>query len=179
MPGHDIRVIGPDGTQLPPGEIGEVVGRSGAMMTGYHGRSDKTREAEWFSPEGERFIRTGDLASVDEDGFFTIVGRAKDMIISGGMNIYPADLEAILMENPAVADASVVGVPSKEWGETPVAFVCLTEPGAAAPAEILAAANAQLGKMQRLSDIRIIDTLPRSAIGKVLKRELQEVYAAG
>ena len=83
------------------------------------------------------------------------------------------------MENPAVADASVVGVPSKEWGETPVSFVCLTEPGAAAPAEILATANAQLGKMQRLSDIRVIDTLPRSAIGKVLKRELQEVYAAG
>lgn len=179
MPGHDIRVIGPDGTQLPPGEIGEVVGRSVAMMTGYHGRSDKTREAEWFSPEGDRFIRTGDLASVDEDGFFTIVGRAKDMIISGGMNIYPADLEAILMENPAVADASVVGVPSKDWGETPVAFVCLTQAGAADPADILATANAQLGKMQRLSDIRVIDALPRSAIGKVLKRELQEVYAAG
>lgn len=178
MPGHDIRVIGPDGAELPPGEVGEVVGRSGSMMTGYHGRPDKTREAEWFSPEGERFIRTGDLATMDADGFVAIVGRAKDMIISGGMNIYPADLEAVLMEHAAVADASVVGVPSKAWGETPVGFVCLNAPGAIGPADLLAWANGQLGKMQRLADIRIVDELPRSAIGKVLKRELQAGYEA-
>ena len=178
MPGHDIRVIGPDGSELPPGEVGEVVGRSASMMTGYHGRPDKTREAEWISPEGERFIRTGDLARRDADGFFTIVGRAKDMIISGGMNIYPADLEAVLMEHAAVADASVVGVPSKDWGETPVGFVCLTSPGAIASANLLDWANAQLGKMQRLADIRVVEELPRSAIGKVLKRELQAGYEA-
>lgn len=176
MPGHDIRVIGPDGTELPPGEVGEVVGRSGSMMTGYHGRPDKTREAEWISPQGERFIRTGDLAKMDADGFFTIAGRAKDMIISGGMNIYPADLEAVLLEHAAVADASVVGVPSKDWGETPVAFVCLSPPDAASADELLAWVNAKLGKMQRLADLRIIDELPRSAIGKVLKRELQAGY---
>jgi long-chain acyl-CoA synthetase len=178
MPGHDIRVIGPDGAELPPGEVGEVVGRSGSMMTGYHGRPDKTREAEWVSPEGERFIRTGDLAKRDADGFFTIVGRAKDMIISGGMNIYPADLEAVLTAHAAVADASVVGMPSKDWGETPVGFVCLTAPDAVTPEALLAWANAQLGKMQRLADIRIVDELPRSAIGKVLKRELQAGYDA-
>jgi len=178
MPGHDIRVIGPDGSELPPGEVGEVVGRSGSMMTGYHGRPDKTREAEWFSPEGERFIRTGDLAAMDADGFVTIAGRAKDMIISGGMNIYPADLEAVLMEHPAVADASVVGVPSKDWGETPVGFVCLAEPDAIAPDALLDWANGQLGRMQRLADIRVVAELPRSAIGKVLKRELQAGYEA-
>lgn len=178
MPGHDIRVIGPDGAELPPGEVGEVVGRSASMMTGYHGRPDKTREAEWISPDGERFIRTGDLARRDADGFFTIVGRAKDMIISGGMNIYPADLEAVLMEHAAVADASVVGVPSKDWGETPVGFVCLTAPDAIAADALLAWANGRLGKMQRLADIRVVDELPRSAIGKVLKRELQAGYEA-
>ena len=176
MPGHDIRVIDSEGREVPPGTVGEVVGRSGAMMTGYHGKPEKTREAEWISPEGERFIRTGDLASRDADGFFTIVGRAKDMIISGGMNIYPSDLEDILMEQEAVADVSVVGVPSKDWGETPVGFVVLKPGKTASEADILDTANAKLGKMQRLSAIRIVDELPRSAIGKVLKRELREAF---
>ena len=177
MPGHDLRVIGPDGNPVPPGEVGEIVGRSAGMMTGYHGQPEKTRAAEWYSPEGERFIRTGDLATMDADGFFTIVGRAKDMIISGGMNIYPADLEAVLLEHEAIADASVVGVPSAEWGETPVAFVCLSSPDAGTAEDLLAWANARLGKMQRLAAVRVIGELPRSAIGKVLKRELQDAWA--
>ena len=176
MPGHDIRVISPDGKPLPPGEVGEVVGRSGAMMTGYHGRPDKTREAEWISPEGERFIRTGDLAVVDEDGFFTMVGRAKDMIISGGMNIYPADLEAVLREHEGVEDVSVVGVPSEQWGETPIAFVVAGE--GVDEAALLDWANARLGRMQRLSGVRLVDELPRSAIGKVLKKDLAARWAA-
>ena len=115
MDGHDIRVIDAHGNFARPGEVGEVVGRSSAMMSGYHNKPEKTAEAEWYSPAGERFIRTGDLASVDEDGFFTLIGRVKDMIISGGFNIYPVDLEEALLQHPAVREAAVVGAPSREW----------------------------------------------------------------
>ena len=175
MPGHDLRVIDASGNFAAPGVHGEVVGRSGAMMTGYHNAPAKTAEAEWFSPAGDRYIRTGDIASVDADGFFTLIGRAKDMIISGGINIYPVDLEATLKAHPAVDEAAVVGVPSAEWGETPVAFVTLR--GAVDPEALRRWANDQLGKMQRISAVCVVDELPRSAIGKILKRELQDRYA--
>ena len=174
MDGHEMFVIDETGERAAPGKVGEVVGRSTSMMVGYHNKPDKTAEAEWWSPQGERFIRTGDLASVDEDGFFTLIGRKKDMIISGGINIYPVDLEAALKEHEAVREAAVVGAASRQWGETPVAFVTLY-PGAEATAEELKQfANARLGKMQRVSEVRIIDELPRSAIGKILKRELTD-----
>jgi acyl-CoA synthetase (AMP-forming)/AMP-acid ligase II len=173
-PGHDIRLIDEDGREVPQGEMGEVVGRSGAMMSGYHGRKQATSEAEWFCSEGNRFIRHGDVGRFDEDGFLILMDRKKDLIISGGFNIYPSDLEAKLRQHPGVRDCAVVGVPSEQWGETPVGFYV---PGDATPAgEILAAVNAGLGKTQRLADLRAIDELPRSAIGKVLKRELRDLY---
>ena len=96
-----------------------------SIMTGYHNQPKKTAEAEWFSPEGERFIRTGDVGRFDEDGFLVLGDRKKDMIISGGFNVYPSDLEAELAKHPAVAESAVVGIPSREWGETPAAFVVL------------------------------------------------------
>ncbi len=173
-PGHDIRLIDEDGRELPQGEMGEVVGRSGAMMSGYHGRKQATSEAEWYCLQGNRFIRHGDVGRFDEDGFLILMDRKKDLIISGGFNIYPSDLEAELRQHPGVRDCAVVGVPSEQWGETPVGFYV---PADATPAaEILAAVNATLGKTQRLSDLIAIDELPRSAIGKVLKRELRDLY---
>jgi len=172
--GHDIRLIDEEGREVPSGESGEVVGRSPGMMTGYHKQPALTRTAEWFSPEGQRFIRTGDVGRFDAEGFLTLHDRRKDMIISGGFNIYPSDLEAVLRPHPAVADVAVVGVPSAEWGETPVAF-CVLKPGAGEDAEALRQwANAQVGKTQRLHALRVVDELPRSAIGKVLKRELRD-----
>jgi acyl-CoA synthetase (AMP-forming)/AMP-acid ligase II len=171
--GHDIRLLGDDGREVAPGEIGEVVGHSPAMMLGYHGLPGKTAEAEWHDEQGRRFIRHGDLGYFDDEGFLVLVGRAKDVIISGGFNVYPADLEAELLKEPAVADAAVVGAPSREWGETPVAFVVLRDQGADLQA-IRQAANARLGKSQRISAIHAVGELPRSAIGKVLKRELRE-----
>ena len=170
--GHDIRLIDEDGREVAPGEVGEVVGRSPAMMTGYHGRGEATRAALWFDAEGRRYIRHGDVGRFDDDGFLILMDRRKDMIISGGFNIYPSDLEAVLREHPGVADCAVVGVASATWGETPVGFVVLR--GNAETAEVLAFANARLGKTQRLSALHAIDQLPRSAIGKVLKRELRE-----
>ncbi|MFA5964201.1 MAG: class I adenylate-forming enzyme family protein [Sphingomonas sp.] len=173
--GHDIRLIDDEGNEVPQGETGEVVGRSPAMMTGYHGRKDATAAAEWFDAEGNRYIRHGDIGRFDEDGFLTLLDRKKDLIISGGFNIYPVDLESVLAQHPAVADCSVIGVPSEAWGETPVGFY-VANAGASDDAEtILAWTNAQLGKTQRLSALHAIPELPRSAIGKVLKRELRDM----
>ncbi len=175
-PGHDIRIIGEDGKELPRGETGEIVGRSMSIMTGYHNQPKKTSDAEWYSPEGERFIRTGDVGRFDEDGFIVLGDRKKDMIITGGFNVYPSDLEAELARHPAVAESAVVGIPSREWGETPAAFIVL-RPGAAATAEELRQwMNARVGKTQRLTYATIVESLPRSSIGKVLKRQLRDEF---
>ena len=174
--GHDLRVIDEDGRTLALGETGEVVGHSHGMMIGYHRRPEQTRAVEWFDDAGKRFIRTGDVGHFDADGFLTLVDRKKDMVISGGFNIYPSDLEAVLRQHPAVADAAVAGVPSEQWGETPVAWVVLREGRADSAAELLEWVNGRLGKMQRLSDLVLTAELPRSAIGKVLKRELRDGY---
>ena len=178
LPGHDMRVIDEEGAELPVGGVGEVVGRSPGMMTGYHNQPGKTAEAEWWSPAGERFIRTGDVGRFDADGFLQLMDRKKDLIISGGFNVYPSDLEAELLKHPDVVDAAVFGAASEAWGETPVAAVVL-RPGAAADAEAVRAdANGRLGKTQRIAAVRVMDALPRSAIGKILKRELRDAYAA-
>ena len=179
--GHDIRLIDEDGRELPrndPGVIGEVVGRSAAMMLGYHNQPAKSREAEWHDADGRRFIRTGDVGRFDEDGFLVLMDRRKDMVISGGFNIYPSDLEAELRQHPAVADVAVVGVASEQWGETPVAFVVRRAGHGDSADDIRRWMNGRVGKTQRLADLRFIDELPRSAIGKVLKRELREGYRA-
>lgn len=178
LDGHDMRVIDEQGCELPRGEIGEVVGHSTAMMTGYLNKPEKTAEAEWFDSTGKRFIRTGDVGRFDEEGFLTLMDRRKDMIISGGFNIYPSDLEAVLRRHPDLADVTVIGVPSTSWGETPVGYAVL-RPGASAGAEeVLQWFNAQVGKTQRLNRIILTDELPRSAIGKVLKRELRDLFQA-
>jgi acyl-CoA synthetase (AMP-forming)/AMP-acid ligase II len=174
-PGHDIRLIDENGREVGPGQAGEVVGHSPGIMTGYHNQPAKTKDAEWYDPSGKRFIRTGDIGRFDAEGFLTLVDRKKDMIISGGFNIYPSDLEAVLKGNEFVSEVSVVGVPSEQWGETPVAFVVLKNKTEAK--KILDWANQRLGKTQRLSDLRIVEALPRSAIGKILKRELRDAYS--
>lgn len=174
-PGHVMKIIDEAGNELPQGAVGEIVGRSPIMMNGYHGKADKTREVEWFDAEGQRYIRHGDIGRFDEDGFLILMDRSKDMIISGGFNIYPTDLEAQLTRQAAVREAAVIGVPSDRWGETPFAVVVLADP-AADPQAVLAEANAQLGKTQRIAGIAAIDELPRSPIGKVLKRDLRDRF---
>lgn len=175
--GNEFRVIDEDGRELPPHEAGEIVGRSATMMNGYHGLPGQTRAIEWFDAAGRRFLRTGDVGRFDADGFLVLLDRRKDMVISGGFNLYPSDLEAVLHGHPAVADAAVVGVPSARWGETPVAFVV---PRADAPtpteAELRAWANERLGRSQRLAELQYVDHLPRSEVGKVLKRALRDTF---
>ncbi|MDL0431953.1 class I adenylate-forming enzyme family protein [Marinobacter sp. TBZ242] len=177
--GAEVRVIDEQGNELPRGETGEIVGRAISMMRGYVNRDDQTREMLWTSPEGQVFYRSGDMGRVDEDGFVYILDRRKDMIISGGFNIYATDLEQVLLSHPAVADAAVIGIPSEQWGETPLGLVVLA-PGAKgreqSEAELLAWANSNLGKTQRLAAIEVRRELPRSSIGKVLKRELRAPY---
>jgi long-chain acyl-CoA synthetase len=174
--GHDIRVIDDEGRELPKGSAGEIVGHSASMMTGYHNRPEATEQALWRDAQGKRFIRTGDVGRFDEDGFLVLVDRKKDMIISGGFNVYSSDLEAVVRGHPQVAEVAVVGVPSERWGETPVAFVVARNGAPCEAADVMAWANARLEKVQRLADVRVVPELPRSPIGKVLKRELRAGY---
>ncbi len=178
-PGSELRVLDDADREVPPGTAGNLVGRSATMMAGYKNRPDQTREGYWTDPEtGATWQRMGDIGRVDADGFVELVGRAKDMIISGGFNIFPSDLEAELEKEPGVAEAAVVGVPSARWGETPVGFVRLS--GGVTPEAVLAAVNARLGKTQRLAALHAVDELPRSHIGKLLKTDLREqAVAAG
>ena len=174
-PGSELKVLDDNDQPVPPGTPGNLIGLSQTMMAGYKNQPGKTREGYWTDPEtGQVWQRMGDIGRVDADGFVELVGRAKDMIISGGFNIFPSDLETELMKEPGVAEAAVVGVPSRRWGETPVGFVCL---GAAAVETdaILAAVNSRLGKTQRLAALHPIDEMPRSHIGKLLKTELREL----
>nr|MBP7952471.1 long-chain fatty acid--CoA ligase [Sphingorhabdus sp.] len=175
--GSEVITVDENLQRLPAGEIGELVGRSATMMSGYQNQPEKTAEAGWHDEDGGRWQRMGDIGRVDADGFVELMGRSKDMIISGGFNIYPVDLEAVLMEHPGVAEAAVIGVPSARWGETPLGFV-VVEKGTLLDADaVLAAANAKLGKTQRLSGLHIIGEMPRSHIGKLLKTELRAMTA--
>lgn len=177
-PGNDIRLIDDAGNEVSIGGIGEIVGRSDMMMIGYHNRLDVSDATYWTDTNGNRFIRHGDLGRFDKDGFLTLLGRSKDMIISGGFNVYPPDIEAVVLDHPEIADAAVIGVPSTPWGETPHAFYVAREGSAICADEVVAWVNLRVGKTQRLSSAEPIEDLPRSAIGKVLKRELRDRFEA-
>lgn len=180
-PGSEMKVLSEDGNEVPPGTAGELIGKSPTMMSGYKNQPDKTREGYWIDPaDGSVWQRMGDIGRVDADGFVELVGRTKDVIISGGFNIFPVDLEAELAKDARVVEAAVVGVPSDAWGETPVGFVVL-KPGVGEDAleDIRTLANSRLGKTQRLSALHAIAEMPRSHIGKLLKTELREMVGNG
>jgi acyl-CoA synthetase (AMP-forming)/AMP-acid ligase II len=174
-PGSEVFTIDEQGKRLPDGAVGELVGRSPTMMSGYQNQPAKTAEASWYDEGGGRWQRMGDIGRVDEDGFIELVGRAKDMIISGGFNIYPVDLESVLIQHPDVEEAAVIGMPSEQWGETPVGFVTPVKGASLDVDAVLAATNAKLGKTQRLSALYAIDDMPRSHIGKLLKTDLRDL----
>ncbi len=177
-PGSELKVLDDDDKPVPAGEAGNLIGLSQTMMSGYQNQPGKTREGYWTDPEtGITWQRMGDIGRVDAEGFVELVGRSKDMIISGGFNIYPIDLENELLKEAGVAEAAVIGVPSRQWGETPVGFVRF-ENGEGDADAVLAAVNARLGKTQRLSALHAIDEMPRSHIGKLLKTELRALVEA-
>jgi long-chain acyl-CoA synthetase len=175
-PGIEVRIIDEAGRDVAPGDAGEVVGRSGNMMSGYLNRPDDTQAMLWRDARGALFFRSGDLGRFDADGFLYLLDRKKDVIISGGFNIYATDLESVLSRHPAVAEASVIGVPSERWGETPIALVVLRSGVVATAEELREYCNERVGKAQRLSAVELRGELPRNAIGKVVKRELREPY---
>jgi long-chain acyl-CoA synthetase len=168
---YEMRILDDDGREVPTGQVGEICGRGPLMMAGYYKRPDLTARAVV-----DGWLHSGDLGYVDDEGFLFLVDRKKDMIISGGVNVYPRDIEEIAVQHPAVMEVAVFGVPDPRWGETPVAAVVLREPGVAA-AVLADWINARVGaKFQRVSDVMIVDTFPRNVAGKTLKRVLQERY---
>ncbi|MEO1203583.1 MAG: AMP-binding protein, partial [Pseudomonadota bacterium] len=174
-PGQDVRIIDAGGTPVDAGETGEVVGFGRLLMSGYLNRPEASEAATWIDPDGRRWLRTGDIGHVDLHGNLYIVDRKKDMIISGGQNVYPADIEAILSEHPVVDDVAVIGVRSERWGETPLAVVVAN--GDVDEQTLVDWTNARVGKQQRIRGVRRLDALPRNPNGKVLKRELRQQFA--
>jgi len=169
----DVRVTNPDLTDAKPGEKGEVLVAGPNVMPGYWQRPEANAAA--FTDDGVWF-HSGDVAVTDEDGYVYLVDRVKDMIISGGENIYPAEVEKALAEHPAVLDAGVFGVPDEKWGEVGCAVVVLT-PGQQADADGLRAfLQGRIAKYKIPASFRFVDELPRSGAGKILKNRLREAY---
>ena len=145
-------------------------------MPGYLNRDDATAEALYVDADGQHWLRTGDIGRLDKEGYLYVVDRKKDMILSGGQNIYPQDIEAVFATHDDVADIAVIGVKSRKWGETPLALVA-PKNGVCDVAELKVWANDRLGKQQRVADVKIVDEIPRNPNGKVLKRSLRETFA--
>ncbi|MEM6485851.1 MAG: class I adenylate-forming enzyme family protein [Pseudomonadota bacterium] len=178
--GTDICLIDDHNSLCAPNEPGEILSRGRITMPGYWNRASATEDARYVDPSGEVWIRSGDIGYLDSEGFLYVVDRKKDMILSGGQNIYPQDLESVLMRHPGVLEAAVVGAPSERWGETPVALVVLDDThndGEISTEEVLRWANERLGRQQRLTACKPIGELPRNANGKILKRELRKSVA--
>jgi len=172
--GAEIKVVDPLDVELLPGEIGEIVYRGVGIMEGYWGRPDDTATAVrggWF--------HTGDAGSIDADGFVYIRDRIKDMIVSGGENIYPAELESVLADHPAVSDVAVIGVPDDRWGETVKAIVVRKAGTELTGQEIIEWSGDRLAGFKRPRSVDFVDAIPRNPSGKILKRQLREPYWAG
>jgi len=177
--GHDMILVDNDDVEVGWGGTGEICVRSVHWMVGYHNRPDATQESKYIDRRGITWLRTGDIGRTDEQGFLYITDRKKDMILSGGQNIYPVDIESILIEHPMISEVAVIGIPDETWGETPIAVIVpassVGEHSGTAE-EILAWANTQLGKRQRIQRVEIVADLPRNPNGKVLKRTLRETF---
>ena len=174
--GFDLRIVDDEGRELPANEPGEIVGYGGGLMKHYHNREAETEAAIWRDERGRTFLRSGDIGKVDDDGFLYILDRKKDMIISGGFNVFPKDIEEVVGAHPDVSDVTVIGIPDPKWGETPLALVIPVAGSDADPDALLAWANERLAKAQRLKAVELRDAFPRNALGKVIKRELRAPY---
>lgn len=172
---YRMRILREDGSEAAPGEIGEIVGRGPITMTGYYKRPDLTAQTL-----RDGWVHSGDMGYLDDEGFLYLVDRKKDMIDSGGVKVYPRDVEEVAARHPDVREVAVFGVPHDKWGETPLAAVIL-HPGAAIAAPALREwINERVGaRYQRVSEVVILPDFPRSAAGKTLKRELREPYWTG
>ena len=172
-PFMEIKIMREDGVEAAPGEVGEIVGRSPCMMPGYYKRPEQTAQAI-----RDGWLYSGDAGYLDEEGFLYLVDRIKDMIISGGVNVFPKDIEEIVIQHPAVREVAVFGVADDRWGEVPVAAVVLTGGQTVTAEDIVAFTNDRVAaKFQRLQDVVFYDEFPRNVAGKTLKREMRDAYA--
>jgi long-chain acyl-CoA synthetase len=171
-PLFELKIIDPEGNDLPSGEVGEICGRGPMMMPAYYKRPDLTEKAIV-----DGWLRTGDVGYIDDEGFLFLVDRIKDMIISGGVNVYPKDTEEVLIRHDDIIEAAVFGIPDEKWGECSIAAVRLAEGSTITREELIAWTNENVGaKFQRISDLIILDQFPRNMAGKTLKREIRESY---
>jgi fatty-acyl-CoA synthase len=169
----DVRLRDAAGDTPPIGDYGEIVVQGPNVMPGYWGRPEDTDVV--LSPDG--WFRSGDLATVDEDGFFHIRDRIKDMFISGGENVYPAEIEELLYAHPAVADCAVIGIPDQHWGEVGRAVVVLRPDTVTTAAELLASLDGRIARYKIPKSVVFVDAMPRTGSGKVLKSQLRRTYA--
>jgi len=171
-PFFETNIADPLGAEVADGQVGEICGRSPILMPGYYKRPDLSAQAIRSG-----WLHSGDLGYVDEDGFLYLVDRVKDMIISGGVNVYPRDIEEVVVQHPEVREAAVFGAPHDKWGETPVAAVVLRQPGSIGADALKAWVNAHVAaKYQRVSAVIIMPEFPRNVAGKILKRELRQQH---
>jgi len=173
---HSIKIIDDNDCEVKSGETGEIVGFNKVQMKEYINLPYETEQMYWYDKSGQKYIRSGDVGYFDDDGFLFLSSRKKDMIISGGMNIYANDLESVLLSHPDVIEAAVIGVPSKKWGESPFAYVVLQKNNDSNETIINTWANDRLGKVQRISEVKIVSSLPRNNMGKVIKQELRNYH---
>lgn len=171
----DIACVDPDGTPIKPGEIGEIVSRGDNLMTEYYGEPEQT--ANFFSLGGG-WAWSGDLATVDEDGFYTLIDRSKDMIISGGENVYPKEIEDALYEHDAVAECAVFGIPEDKFGEVPAAYILLKNGMTATEDEIVEHCATRFARFKRPRLVKFVDDFPKTPIGKIQKNFLKDPYWA-
>jgi acyl-CoA synthetase (AMP-forming)/AMP-acid ligase II len=171
----EMKIFNEKGEEVAPGVVGEICGRGPILMTEYYKRPDLTKQAIVNG-----YLHSGDLGYVDDDGFLYLVDRKKDMIISGGVNVYPRDIEEVVVQHPAVRDAAVFGIPDEKWGETPLAAVSLHRSGSVTAQELKEWINERVeAKFQRVSGVEIVEDFPRNVAGKTLKREMREKYWSG
>jgi acyl-CoA synthetase (AMP-forming)/AMP-acid ligase II len=169
IPGNDIKLFGPDGKEVPEGQVGELYVKNAMLMDGYFGNQKATDDA---TKQG--MISVGDLAWRDADGYYYLADRKTDMVISGGVNIYPWEIEQRLHEHPAVFEAAVVGVPDAEWGESLAAYVVLRQGKSCEAEELREWVRQTLADYKRPRHVVFIESLPRNPTGKILKRELKQ-----
>ncbi|MGH8027362.1 MAG: class I adenylate-forming enzyme family protein [Pseudoxanthomonas sp.] len=170
LPFHELRIVDAALADVATGTIGEILGRGPILMPGYHRQPELTRAALV-----DGWLRTGDMGFLDDAGFLHLVDRQKDLIISGGVNVYPRDIEETIARHPAVREAAVFGMPDSRWGESPVAAVLLKHGHRIEAQELLAWVNANVSaRFQRLRELQVHDDFPRNAAGKTLKRELRD-----
>jgi acyl-CoA synthetase (AMP-forming)/AMP-acid ligase II len=174
LPGTDIYVVAPDGRLTPPGVMGEIAARGPQIMKGYWNRAEE--QAEMMR---SGLTHTGDAGVIDNEGYIYLRDRIKDMVVSGGENIYPREVENILFEHPAVADAAVIGIPDAKYGEALLACLVLREGGSLSAEEVVDFCRGRLAGYKIPRKIAVLDALPRNASGKVLKTELRRPYWQG